>query len=488
MGAPSHNFNFLPEYAYSAAILRIDLAAIGTTTYDLPDARRRGSSGPRRAVRRQRRQAPGEDHAGSPVQVYAPGFRNPFALVRTQRRASCITVDNGPNAGWGGVPIGKGPVGHVHERRSANVGLHDDDSIHLLQRRLLRRPSEPDPCEPREHVQHDESAVAGRRSNHAIECDYRDPTNNGSLATLPSGTTGMARVHGFEPREPARRRSAGRQRRRHRLPRDARRDRHEGARDRAVVLEPWWLRDRRRRAGRHRTAPGHDLGPEPAAERHRRVRAERLRRPPDAAVLRCEQRLASTRTTTDTRTPTRSRTVPIRARAPTCRTTGITTSSRTSATPTTTTTASPTRPTRSRSTRAMGSRPTSRSRTRSRAATPGSPCAPTPVPSGCPGGIIGLGFTGLMSNGVRQLRGISSTQSRMTVGGAAGVLTVDQVPPGDALDADEHAAVRVPVRRARTGRQRSPCTPKSSHRSPAPRPRAVSRWASSSGPATRTTT
>ena len=36
MGVPSNNFAFLPEYALSAAVLEIDLDAIGDTTYDLP--------------------------------------------------------------------------------------------------------------------------------------------------------------------------------------------------------------------------------------------------------------------------------------------------------------------------------------------------------------------------------------------------------------------------------------------------------------------
>ncbi|MEJ7843806.1 MAG: hypothetical protein WKF95_18755, partial [Rubrobacter sp.] len=35
-GAPSNNFAFLPEVALSAAILKVDLGAIGNTTYDLP--------------------------------------------------------------------------------------------------------------------------------------------------------------------------------------------------------------------------------------------------------------------------------------------------------------------------------------------------------------------------------------------------------------------------------------------------------------------
>ena len=52
MGAPSHNFGLLPEYAYSGAILKVDLNAIGR--YDLrpADLGRRGPPRPRRSVRR----------------------------------------------------------------------------------------------------------------------------------------------------------------------------------------------------------------------------------------------------------------------------------------------------------------------------------------------------------------------------------------------------------------------------------------------------
>ena len=35
-GAPSNNFALLPEVALSAAVLSIDLDAIGNTTYDIP--------------------------------------------------------------------------------------------------------------------------------------------------------------------------------------------------------------------------------------------------------------------------------------------------------------------------------------------------------------------------------------------------------------------------------------------------------------------
>ncbi len=109
-GAPSNNFAFLPEYALSAAILEIDLAVIGNGTYDLPtldDEDRPGSidandpfggnGGKNQAI----------VVADGPVQVYAPGFRNPYDVI-IMDNGNMYTWDNGPNAGWGGVPIGDG--------------------------------------------------------------------------------------------------------------------------------------------------------------------------------------------------------------------------------------------------------------------------------------------------------------------------------------------------------------------------------------------
>ena len=48
---------------------------------------------------------------GGPVQVYAPGFRNAYDLEITQA-GRMYTVDNGPNAGWGGIPVNEGPGGN----------------------------------------------------------------------------------------------------------------------------------------------------------------------------------------------------------------------------------------------------------------------------------------------------------------------------------------------------------------------------------------
>jgi hypothetical protein len=50
------------------------------------------------------------------------------------------------------------------------------------------------------------------------------------------------------------------------------------------------------------------------------------------------------------------------------------------------------------------------------------------------GGLLGLGFTGMMTNGTADYATLFDP-SKMTAGGAAGVLTVDEVDDGDALGA-----------------------------------------------------
>src|SRR5581483_9528667 len=130
MGGPSHNFNLLPEYAYSAAILKIDLNAIGNTTYDLPtlsDDNLPNLTGPFGGDQG-RHQA--KIVAGSPVQVYAPGFRNPYDVVIT-RAGRMYTIDNGANAGWGDIPIGNGPNGTCTNAES-EPGVTDVDALHLI--------------------------------------------------------------------------------------------------------------------------------------------------------------------------------------------------------------------------------------------------------------------------------------------------------------------------------------------------------------------
>jgi hypothetical protein len=134
-GAPSNNFAFLCETALSAAILTVDLNAIDalplkydTVTgdyyrYDLPtvdDPTRpnvNGITDPNQAGYTGQDQGDpfgGNDglnqarwEVGSPVQVYAGGFRNVYDLVLTEDR-KLYTWDNGANANWGGHPANEG--------------------------------------------------------------------------------------------------------------------------------------------------------------------------------------------------------------------------------------------------------------------------------------------------------------------------------------------------------------------------------------------
>lgn len=135
MGAPSNNFALLPEYAYAAAILSIDLAAIGESTYDLPtlDDPTRGGPG---------QGAENDPFGGNnglnqarldptgPVQIHAPGFRNPYdVLVASDGRM--YTIDNGPNAGWGARPAGEGPGGNC-TNAIREPGESQEDGLHFV--------------------------------------------------------------------------------------------------------------------------------------------------------------------------------------------------------------------------------------------------------------------------------------------------------------------------------------------------------------------
>jgi len=132
-GGPSNNFANLPEYALSAAILEIDLGAIGESTYDLPTLNDETRPGTQDAGdpfggndgRNQAKLVP-----GGPVQVYAPGFRNPYDIVLTDE-GRMYTIDNGPNSGWGGPPVGEGLAGNCTNGQS-EPGVTFFDSLHFI--------------------------------------------------------------------------------------------------------------------------------------------------------------------------------------------------------------------------------------------------------------------------------------------------------------------------------------------------------------------
>ncbi len=113
--------------------MSIDLAAIGETTYDLPtldDETRPGVNDSNDPFGGN----DGKNQAllvpGGPVQVFAPGFRNPYDLLITSS-GQMYTIDNGANAGWGDVPIGEGPGGNATNDPN-EPGVTYGDGLHLI--------------------------------------------------------------------------------------------------------------------------------------------------------------------------------------------------------------------------------------------------------------------------------------------------------------------------------------------------------------------
>ena len=108
-GAPSADFGNLNEYALSSAILSVDLTTLAKMpvqsdghVYDLPTVL--GTSTPFGGM-------DGLNQArlvlDGPVQVYSSGYRNPYDLVITTD-GHMFTIDNGANAGTGGLPMNEG--------------------------------------------------------------------------------------------------------------------------------------------------------------------------------------------------------------------------------------------------------------------------------------------------------------------------------------------------------------------------------------------
>lgn len=147
-GAPSNNFVGTPEYYFSAALLIVNLSQLEnmpvytdprTNTeyvYDLPtlnDPNRvditntdsrfpypqghpmynatidvgdpfGGDDGFNQAI----------PEIGGPVQIFSSGYRNAYDVVITEN-GNIYTYDNGPNTGWGGVPL-------IYDSNDQNIG------------------------------------------------------------------------------------------------------------------------------------------------------------------------------------------------------------------------------------------------------------------------------------------------------------------------------------------------------------------------------
>ncbi|NIU19831.1 MAG: PKD domain-containing protein, partial [Actinobacteria bacterium] len=196
LGAPSNNFALVPEYALAAAILSIDLDAIGESTYDLPtlDDEDRGGVG----------QPPENDPFGGnngknqailvpegPVQVFSPGWRNIYDVLLTET-GRFYTVDNGANGGWGDVPEFEGPGGAC-TNAVREPGFFTPDNLHFITEPGYYG-GHPNPTRASTantfNASNPQSPVP---SGNPIECDFRMPgEEDGSLATFIPSTNGLA--------------------------------------------------------------------------------------------------------------------------------------------------------------------------------------------------------------------------------------------------------------------------------------------------------
>jgi glucose/arabinose dehydrogenase len=188
-GAPSANFALLPEYALSAAVLAVDLDAIGTGTYDLPtldDQTRPGAVDPNDPFGGNDGKNQAKLVPGGPVQVYASGFRNPYDLALTSS-GHLYTVDNGGNAGWGDAPFGEGPSGNCTNAPKEG-GTTDVDTLHLVTAGYYG--GHPNPTRGNKQNTFDgQSPVAVAKP---VDCDYRPPNARGALTTFTASTNGLA--------------------------------------------------------------------------------------------------------------------------------------------------------------------------------------------------------------------------------------------------------------------------------------------------------
>jgi hypothetical protein len=205
-GAPSKVFNYLPEYALSAAVLSIDLDAIGDTTYDLPtlDDPSRANSAPGVDVGDPFGGNDGANQArivpGGPVQVYSPGYRNPYDVLLATVGAHAgkmYVTDNGYNAGQGGPPIGEGTADctNAPDDDSPVTGF---DSLHYVSGPGYYG-GHPNPTRGNTANTFGGQSPVPDSAENPVECDFQTSANSGtapaerpSIGYDPSSTNGIA--------------------------------------------------------------------------------------------------------------------------------------------------------------------------------------------------------------------------------------------------------------------------------------------------------
>jgi hypothetical protein len=192
MGAPSDLFAELPEYALSAAILKVDLDAIGNATYDLPtlnDEDRAGNSDANDPFGGNDGKNQAKLVARGPVQVYAPGFRNPYDLVITTSGKMYVT-DNSHNAGWGDIPIKEGPGGKCRNKVN-EPGWDDVETLHLVSGPGYYG-GHPNPTRGNKANTFNADGQSPVSKANPVECDYLAPgAEKGNLTSFNYSTNGL---------------------------------------------------------------------------------------------------------------------------------------------------------------------------------------------------------------------------------------------------------------------------------------------------------
>lgn len=191
MGAPSNNFANLPEYALSAAILSVDLDAIGNSTYDLPTL----DDGDRPGVNDANDPFGGDDGKnqaklvpGGPVQVFEPGFRNPYDLLITES-GRYYTIDNGANAAWGDKPVNEGPGGTCTNEVN-EPGTTDVDTLQLVTANGYG--GHPNPTRGNMANTFSSPPQSPVSVANPVECEWRDAgPERGNITDYPTSTNGL---------------------------------------------------------------------------------------------------------------------------------------------------------------------------------------------------------------------------------------------------------------------------------------------------------
>ncbi len=184
MGAPSFSFGNLPEYAYSAAVISVDLNAIGETTYDIPTLKGEvfgGQFGANQAILVE----------NGPVQVHAPGFRNAYDLLLAST-GKLYTWDNGPNAGWGGLPINEGPAGNCTNAVNESGSANHPDGLHYIDVPGYYG-GHPNPTRANRDNTFEGASPIPEGMGNPVECNFLDPgVDDSSLTTNEASTNGLA--------------------------------------------------------------------------------------------------------------------------------------------------------------------------------------------------------------------------------------------------------------------------------------------------------